>query len=199
MIRWRSGKRSSRRSLARELDPACAGFRGVSFDITWDRRSSKEIDAPFDPGKLITPNLPAFLDRDARQRNRHHFGPGSVLSFSSAMWAGRSAISLPERFCLLHFQALEPAEDSLFRIGSGCLTHRDRARVQPARTRRSISSRRRSPLSPAARRSAGDRPGRDAGRCGGGKRAAGRAAVPTRSARLRRLSETPRPWQTLSR
>jgi hypothetical protein len=103
---------------ARELDPRCAGLRGVSLDIAWDPHVLTEIDTPFDPSELITRDLPLFnqgtLDTEA----------GTIDNLSGAAFlssdVGRAIGNLaPERFALLHFQALQPADASAFSVAQG--------------------------------------------------------------------------------
>jgi len=104
--------------MAREYDPARAGLRGVSLDIAWDPDVLKEIDAPFGPRQVITPNLPAIwggqLD-NAKGTITNLTGSASVSGHF-----GRPIGNLwPERFALLHFLALQEGDGSPFSMSQG--------------------------------------------------------------------------------
>lgn len=96
----------------REHHPGFSGLQGVSLDIAWNSNVLKEVDDPFDLTSLITPNLPiaqgGTLDNEA----------GTLVNLSGAAFpaskVGRPIGNLtPERFALLHFQAIATGESSI--------------------------------------------------------------------------------------
>lgn len=119
---------------AREFHPLAAGLRAVALDIAWEPTVLQEIDDPFDPAAIVTPHLPVFrdgtLDQDA----------GTIddlrgMIFLASDVARPIGNAVPERFALLHFRALEPAQASPFSIRQG----RSRIVTEPTQTLRSSS------------------------------------------------------------
>ncbi len=104
--------------IAREYDPLAAGLRAVALDISWDPAVLTEIDTPFDPSKLVTPDLPALpsgtLDNEAG--SIQNLGGSAFLSSNVGRAIGNLA---PERFALLNFRAIQPAESSPLTLRQG--------------------------------------------------------------------------------
>lgn len=97
--------------MARELHPVRAGFAGIGLDIAWNPETLREIDAPFTPADVITPHLPIFLTGtlDNASGTIEDLG-GSSFTASNV---GRPIGNLiPERFALLHFEALGTGESA---------------------------------------------------------------------------------------
>lgn len=108
--------------MAREYDPLAAGLGGVALDIAWDPNVLQEIDVPFQPSDssspLVTQAFPLF--RDGKLDNQ----AGTIDNLSGyaflAGGAGRAIGNLaPERFSLLQFRALRPAEESRLSMSQG--------------------------------------------------------------------------------
>lgn len=102
--------------MAREWDPLRAGLRAVALDIAWDPDSLQEIDE--DLSSTITDDLPLFnsgvLDNEA----------GTITDLRGAAFlaggVGRPIGNLmPERFALLHFQALESTGSTSISMSEG--------------------------------------------------------------------------------
>ncbi len=103
---------------AQELDLGRYGLRGVALDIAWDPIVMEEIDSPFDPKKLVTPQLPVWqsgtLDNET----------GTIDNLAGTCFlAGHVGWPIgnlgPERFALLQFRALDEAQGSLFSMREG--------------------------------------------------------------------------------
>jgi hypothetical protein len=90
---------------AEEFDPRRNGLQRVALNLSWNPNVLAEIDTPFNPSALITPNLPAFptgtLNND--QGVIHDLGGSSFIAFGIGSLIGDGA---PDRFATLHFQAL---------------------------------------------------------------------------------------------
>jgi hypothetical protein len=104
---------------AQVLDPLFKGLHGCALNIYWEPRFLEEIDDPFDPAKLVTPNLPLFrrgkLDQSQGTINNlsgsafHASGVGKVIGGGG----------YPERFALLHFRALQTVTHTSIRMNQG--------------------------------------------------------------------------------
>lgn len=109
---------------AQDLLPEPRGLGGVHLRMGWDPQVLKEIDVDFDPSTLITSKFPAFqmgtLDQEMGRID--DLGGGAALGFGVGGVIGRDG---PERFALLHFQALDTPGSSPFvmRAGSHGISH----------------------------------------------------------------------------
>ena len=101
---------------AREYNPYASGLGGIALDIAWDPNSLEEIDNALP--ETITENLPLYnggdLDNEA----------GTITNLRGACFpafdVGRSIGNLMfEQFAVLHFRALESAEDSSITMEQG--------------------------------------------------------------------------------
>ena len=100
--------------MAREHHPYATGLGGVSLDIAWDPDALEEIDE--DVRDTITPNLPVLRKGTLDNEN----GRIIDLGGSAFVSAGRPiGDGMAEQFALLHFRALEPAEDSSITMRQG--------------------------------------------------------------------------------
>lgn len=103
---------------AQEFDPRLAGLRGVALDIAWDPAVLEEIDDPFTPSALITPQLPAFqsgtLDQQAGTID--NLAGGAFLASSTGGAIGDAGA---ERFALLHFRVLAAADGTSLTMSEG--------------------------------------------------------------------------------
>jgi hypothetical protein len=117
-----AGDRFYMEILAREYDPLIAGLRGVALDIAWDPTVFQEIDTAFDPGDptspLVTPDFPLFRsgELDNSAGTIEDLGGSAFLSSGDGRAIGNAT---SERFSLLHFQAIQVAEESQFSIRQG--------------------------------------------------------------------------------
>lgn len=104
--------------MAREYDPLAAGLRGVALDIAWDPDVLAVIDEPFDPSKIVTPDLPVFVSGTLNRQSGRILDLGGSAFLSSNV--GRAIGNLaPDRFALLNFRALQPAENSPLKMKQG--------------------------------------------------------------------------------
>ncbi len=103
---------------AHELHPLAKGFGGIALDIAWDPHALSEISAPFDPRQIISPDLPVMITGTLDNSS----GTITNLAGASLPFAnlGRPIGDQgPERFALLHFQALSEVESSLLSVTQG--------------------------------------------------------------------------------
>jgi hypothetical protein len=76
------------------------------------------IDEPFDPSKIVTPDLPVFVTGELHQElgRIQDLGGSAFLSSNVGRAIGDLA---PDRFALLNFRALQPAENSPLKMKQG--------------------------------------------------------------------------------
>lgn len=117
-----AGERFYVEILAREYDPLAAGLRGVALDIAWDPAVFQEIDAAFEPAdptsQLVTADFPLFRagELDNHAGTIENLAGAAFLSSGDGRAIGNAKA---ERFSLLHFQALQPAENSPLSMRQG--------------------------------------------------------------------------------
>ena len=99
---------------AQEFDPHAKGLAAVALDIEWDPNALQSLDAPFDPGQIITPNLSLFQLGELNQVD----GLISNLSGVSPSTVNNIGDGSAERFALLRFRAMQPG-DSLLTMDQG--------------------------------------------------------------------------------
>jgi len=107
---------------AEDLRPGALGLRSLTLDIAWDPQVFQVLDDPFDPldpaSPLVTSAFPLWrrglLDNESGEIDR--LRGGALLSVDAGRPIGADGA---ERFCLLHFRALEPAEYSPLHVRSG--------------------------------------------------------------------------------
>jgi hypothetical protein len=101
---------------AREDIPYFHGFADVALDIFWDPAILTEIDTSFDPGKLITEDLPAFQTGWLSNITGRIQDLGGSTSLDEGRAIGESTA---ERFALLHFRAVSASNSASISLTQG--------------------------------------------------------------------------------